>query len=120
METLTLKVEVRTKAELEREAADQGVNRSAYVRGLIEARHEVDDLREQVREQETTINRLDNQLKAANSRIDDANDAIAYVDDERRYRRAGLLTRFKWWVSGMPDDASVGADTGDSEDGPDG
>jgi septal ring factor EnvC (AmiA/AmiB activator) len=111
METLTLKVDVRTKAELEREAADQGVNRSAYVRELIEARHDADDLRDQVREQETTINRLDNQLKAANTRIDDANDAIAYVDDERRYRRASVLTRFKWWVTGVP---------GDGEGGPEG
>ncbi len=49
---------------------------------------------------------LQRQLAAANQRIDASNELVQYVEEERtaeqRRREVEVLTRAKWWVTGMP------------------
>ena len=65
---------------------------------------------------------LQRQLAATNSRIDEVTEIVEYVDEQReleRYRerrermvdQAGVLTRAKWWLTGVP------VDGGRSDDG---
>jgi|APHM01.1.fsa_nt_gi hypothetical protein len=51
---------------------------------------------------------LQRELRAANKRIDTANEIVEYVETERslerRRSKAGALTRLKWWMTGMPEE----------------
>ena len=75
----------------------------------------VEELRETVDELETELDSLEarntdltNQLAEANTRIDAASEIVEYAKTERsaqeRWREAGLLTKAKWSVFGVPND----------------
>ena len=84
-------------------------SKSDAVRTIIdrqwELQSEVDDLKNENKE-------LRNQLAATNQRIDEVNDLVEYVDEQRslersreereeRRAKAGILTRAKWYLVGM-------------------
>jgi len=92
-------------------------------RRVAAAEHDLDELlaaADRVAELETDLEHaearqddLRRQLQAANSRDEDHQELVEYVRDERRIQQrreereelkatAGLLTRAKWWVTGMP------------------
>lgn len=106
--TVTFKLDPELVDDLDDEADEAGVSRSEYLRNIIESRHDTDELEAEIEDLENRIEDLRNQLASANTRIDAANEIVEYVEEERtveRHRRhAGLLTRAKWWVTGMPAD----------------
>ena len=74
----------------------------------------VANLQQDLEDAETETDRLQRELAATNRRVDEHQELVAYVEDERRMQRqreerermketAGVLTRAKWWVTGMPD-----------------
>lgn len=130
MQQITLRLDEDTIESLDREAEERGESRSEYLRDIIASRREGEYLRKghawevhrirreherEVAEYERELDHLrakvddlQRQLAAANRRIDTTNELVRYVEDERtaeqRRREAGLLTRTKWWLTGMPDD----------------
>ena len=99
--TVTFKLNPELVDELDDEADEKGVTRSAYLRNIIESRHRADEL-------EARVDELRNQLRNANQRIDASNELVREVERERtlaeRKAGAGALTRLKWWATGMPKD----------------
>jgi DNA repair exonuclease SbcCD ATPase subunit len=130
MQQITLRVGVRTLAELEREARDLGRTRSEHIRDVLESRHEHeqntdelhgrvaeleserDDLRDRVEAREDRIEDLEGQLRERSrveDKIEDLPDKIRSTGtyQERRQRlldQASLAERLKWKVTGVPVD----------------
>lgn len=102
MEQITVRLEPDVIAELDEEAADRGDSRAEYIRHVIDSRHDVEEL-------QTEVDRLHRELAAANRRVGEHQELVRYVEDERsaeqRRRKAGLLTRSKWWLFGQSDGA---------------
>lgn len=84
-------------------------SKSEVVRALID-RHE--ELQTEVERLRTEREELRSQLAATNQRIDEVNDLVEYVEEQRTLERsraereerraqAGVLTRAKWWLVGM-------------------
>jgi len=85
---------------LESEAEDRGVSRSAYIRDVLESRRDAQEL-------ERKVERLKNQLRAANSRHDEHTELIEYVERERELqqlererRTASIWERARWLLFG--------------------
>jgi len=55
MEQITLRIPLRLKAELEREAAERGVSRSEHMRNVLGQRADVDELRDRLEQREARI-----------------------------------------------------------------
>ncbi len=102
MATITIKISDNA-LEAAQELADEqhDGNRSAALRELIDNGLDYDAL-------ETENERLQRQLTAANRRYDEHSELVEYVEEERSITRqraqAGITTRLKWWVTGMPDE----------------
>ena len=62
MEQITLRIPVRLKADLEREAESQGVTRSEHIRNTLATRHE-HDISQRVAELEAQIDELKDDLE---------------------------------------------------------
>jgi peptidoglycan hydrolase CwlO-like protein len=90
------------EAVKEAEGLDSDV---AAVRECIDRTQEHADAQQRV---EARIEELRNELAAANRRIDSADELVEYVSEERsveqRRRQAGIVTRAKWFLTGMPDE----------------
>jgi uncharacterized coiled-coil protein SlyX len=91
------------RAELEREHAQE---RDEYEERIA-------DLEEQLEAKENTISELRRQLAATNRRVDQHQELVEYVEQQRdleRYRarreqmldQAGILSRWKWKITGVP------------------
>jgi hypothetical protein len=112
MQQITLRIPEDTVAELDDEADEHGVSRSEYIRDILDSRHEhdgdVDALRTQVDELQTELERVRNEKRLILSEREEKQELARYVEDERRaeqrWREAGLRTRLKWRVFGMPPD----------------
>ncbi|ELY62413.1 hypothetical protein [Natronococcus jeotgali] len=76
---------------------------------------EYERLTERVGELQQERDRLERKLTATNTRIDEVTELVEYVDEQReleRYRerrerlldQAGVFTRAKWWLTGVPVD----------------
>jgi len=87
---------------------------SAAVRAVFDRAAEVDELRDQRDDLRNQVDELRSQLAAANTRIDAANEIVEYVEEERAVRsrrewreekqaHAGLASRLKWTLVGMPE-----------------
>lgn len=76
MEQVTVRVPLRQKAELEREAAERGVTRSEHIRDVLDRREEVDRLRERLERREARIDDLEEQLRRR-SEVEEKIDALA-------------------------------------------
>jgi predicted nuclease with TOPRIM domain len=95
-------------AEIEELAEREGVTRSEYIRDSLDARQKLDDL-------ETENERLRRQLTAINQRVDEHQDLVEYVQEERSLaqeqrerRNAPMWTRAKWYVFGRSDEGGDG------------
>ena len=68
----------------------------------------VDELEADLEHTEARVEDLRRQLQAANAKDERGQELANYVEDERRveqqWREAGLLTKTKWKVFGMPGD----------------
>lgn len=107
MESVTVKLPDTTIDSLEAIADEEyDGNRSDAIRDLLAKGMDYDDL--QARHDE-----LQRQLAAVNSRQEDVTELVEYVEQEReadRYRdrrrrlvdQAGVVTRAKWWLTGVP------------------
>lgn len=119
MQNVTIRLPIRLLAELEREAEQQGVSRSEYIRTQLETRDEherVQRERERLRaeyekeiaELHERIEYLENRERVILEERQEKQELVRYVEDERtaaeQWRQAGLLTKAKWAVTGMPDD----------------
>lgn len=115
MTAISLRLDDDLLESLDSEAEQTGVSRSEYIRATLEARHETDvlhehieDLQAEIDELETERDRLQRQLTATNQRVEEHQELVEYVEEERslskRRAHAGVLTRAKWWLTGMPED----------------
>lgn len=77
-------------------AADDGPyeSKSEAMRSFINAD-------EQVRELEQEVERLNRERRQLLEQRSENTELRRYVEDEQRYRQAGLMQRLKWWVRGM-------------------
>lgn len=98
MEQVTVRVPLRLKAELEREAAERGVTRSEHIRDVLDRRGEVDRLRERLERREARIDDLEEQL-ARRSDVEEQIDVLAKRVEEREAAAdAPFFVRWRrWW-----------------------
>jgi peptidoglycan hydrolase CwlO-like protein len=103
--------EVRDEESLD---ADAAAVRAVFDRAMdADARlqrrdAEVQRLESELQQRDARIEELRSELAAANRRIDDVGELVEAVEAERslteRRARAGVLTRAKWWFTGMDDE----------------
>ncbi|MDG5821635.1 hypothetical protein [Natronococcus sp. A-GB7] len=121
MPRLTITITDEQAEILEGKTGDGGEyeSKSEAVRTFIT---EYERLTERVDELQNERDRLQRQLAATNSRIDEVTELVEYVDEQReleRYRerrermvdQAGVLTRAKWWLTGVPVDGDRSDDS---------
>lgn len=133
MEQITLRLSADTLEDVEAEAAEHDRSRSEHLREVVDSRHddppeverlreERDALREQVADLQTELEQLErdrqsaeaevdeltSKLAAAHERIDTTNELVRVAESDlsvrERKQRAGVLTRARWWLTGMDDD----------------
>lgn len=112
MEQITLRVPADTLESLESEADERGISRSEYIRDILESRNEhaesVDELQAKVDDLEADLDRVREEKRLILQEREEKAELARYVEDERtaeqRWRQAGLGTRFKWRIFGMPSD----------------
>ncbi|EMA25427.1 hypothetical protein C435_02502 [Haloarcula marismortui ATCC 33799] len=112
---VAVRVPLRQKAELEREAAERGISRSEYIRTILTDRHRVDELEERLSIREDRIDELQTQLAERSQiqeQIEDLPDKIRgeMTYQERRQRmldQASLTQRLRWKVTGVPVDETT-------------
>ena len=80
---------------------------------LLATAEQVAELEDELEHQKARADDLRRQLKAANAKNDRMQELANYVEDERRveqqWREAGLLTKTKWRLFGMPSEAQESA-----------
>lgn len=109
---VAVRIPLRQKAELEREAREKGVSRSEYMRTILDDRHRVSELEERVVQKQNRIDELETQLgerSRVEEKIEELPDKIRDVGtyQERRQRmldQASLTQRLRWKVTGVPVD----------------
>ena len=88
----------RTESELE-------ALRSEHESELEDVRAEYES---EIQRLEARVDELQGQLRAANNRYEEHTELVKYVESERslaeRKASAGIATRMKWWITGMPAD----------------
>jgi predicted DNA-binding protein len=109
---VAVRLPLRQKAELEAEAAERGVSRSEYVRGILDDRHRIDELADRVQRKQDRIDELEGQL-TERSRVEEKIETLPdRIRGEMSYRerrqrmldQASLTERIKWRVTGVPVD----------------
>lgn len=106
MEKVSATVEDRHVEMLDEHPAD---SRSEALREILDEREDlrdrVDDLEDKLEHQEARAEDLRRQLREANRRDDDVDELVEYVERERsveqRRREASIVTRARWWLTGM-------------------
>lgn len=86
-----VRIPLRLRAKLEREAAERGASRSEYIRNILTDRHRVDELEERLNIREERIDELETQLAERSQipeKIEDLPDKIRgeMTYQERRQR----------------------------------
>jgi predicted nucleic acid-binding Zn-ribbon protein len=112
---VAVRIPLRQKAELEREAAERGTSRSEYIRNILTDRHRVNELQQRLDIREERINELETQLAERSqiqTKIEDLPDKIRgeMTYQERRQRmldQASLAQRLRWKLTGVPVDETV-------------
>jgi hypothetical protein len=119
MKNITVRLDESLIADLEEEADEHGVSRSEYIRNTLATRHEHDGEHEEYEERIAALEREIADLEQENDRLkrekrlileqrEENTELIEYVQEERTLERrraeAGILTRTKWWFTGMPAD----------------
>ena len=81
---------------------------SEYEGRMREYDRRVSEYEERIDELKTERDRLERKLTAANDPQDDVGELVEYVETEKtlseRKAHAGITTRAKWWLFGMPED----------------
>ena len=107
---LSVRLAIRTIAELERESQQLGVSRSEYIRQIIDDRHRADALEQRLTVREDRIDELEQQL-ARRSQVEEKIENLpAQIQQQRSYQerrqrawdQASVLQRMKWRVTGIP------------------
>jgi Ribbon-helix-helix protein, copG family. len=109
---VSVRIAIRQKAELEREAEERGVSRSEYMREILDERSRVDELEERVERKQNRIDELEEQLTARSQieeKIENLPDKIrgdrSYQDRRQKKLDEGSVTqRLVWKVTGVPVD----------------
>jgi predicted nucleic acid-binding Zn-ribbon protein len=107
---VAVRIPLRQKVELEREAAEQGDSRSEYIRSILRDRHLPEQLSREVERKEDRIAELEHQLterSRVEEKIDELPDKItddeSYRDRERRvWNNGSTIERLKWRITGIP------------------
>lgn len=105
----------KSKAAAALLAEARGLRESEYdnLDVLLATADRVGDLEDELEHQEARADDLRRQLKAANTTNDRMQSLARYVEDERRveqqWREAGLLTKTKWRLFGMPSESQKSA-----------
>lgn len=106
MKQITLRLPEDTLDELEAEAEERGVSRSEHIRDILDDRHRVEQLEARVDELETEVERQQRARRQLLEQREEHDELVAAVQEERsverRRREAGVMTRAKWWLTGMP------------------
>jgi chromosome segregation ATPase len=109
MEQITLRIPSDTLEEVESEADEEGKTRSEYLRDVIDSRHEHEELRTEVERLRTEVERKERRVEAVLEQREEHTDLVRAVEREQslqeRKAKAGVVTRLKWWATGMPDDS---------------
>lgn len=125
MHPITLRLSEDTLAELEEEAEARDMSRSEYIRSVIDARNEYDELQadydrlraeyerkldelrdeyeERIEELETENERLRREKRMILEQREEHTELVRYASTEKAYREAGLGTRMKWFLFGRND-----------------
>lgn len=104
MESVSTRLDNETYEKLEEIVDERDSSMSAVVRELIEKGLKYDDLK-------TERDRLQRELAATNRRVDEHQELVRYVEEERSLRErrearesAPVWRRAKWWMFGAPAD----------------
>ena len=110
MRHISVKIDEELGEQVDEYADDehQGV-RSDAVRDLLRRGLDYDSMKAE-------LDDARRQLRETNRRIDETNELVAWVDEQREIERrrldreemrdtAGVLTRAKWWLTGMPSES---------------
>ena len=103
MPRLTITIDEDQAALLEEKTGEgaEYESKSEAVRELIRRGEWAD---ERIAELERERDRLERKLTAALDTREEHTELVRYVEGERSYRAAGIVTRAKWWLLGMPDE----------------
>jgi len=109
---VAVRIPLRQKAELEREAVERGVSRSEYMRDILDDRGRVEELEERLKRKQDRIDELEEQLterSRVEQKIEDLPDKIRgeMSYQERRQRvldQASIAQRLRWKITGVPVD----------------
>lgn len=68
----------------------------------------VEDLESELEQTEARVEELRSKLVATSEKVEASNELVRVVEEEQslqmRRAQAGVLTRAKWWFTGMPED----------------
>jgi chromosome segregation ATPase len=108
MENVSVRVDAETIESVEREATDAGLSRAAYLREIIENRHESDEYETEISRLNTEIDRLKREKRQILDQREENKQLRRYVETEQtnaeKRRQAGLPTRVKWFLFGDRDE----------------
>ena len=119
MPNLTVRADESLLADLDADAEERGVSRAEYVRRELESRHESDErvaaLESELAECQSKSADLETELertKRAHRQLldqrEEHTELVRAVERERtleeRRASAGVLTRARWWFTGVPEE----------------
>jgi Arc/MetJ-type ribon-helix-helix transcriptional regulator len=110
MEQTTIRLPAELLERIDESVADTEQSRSEYIREELRAaeelRERVDALEEEVADLETELERVHREKRQVLEQREEHGELVAAVQEERdaeqRRREAGVMTRAKWWLTGMP------------------
>lgn len=103
MEQITVRVPEDMLESLDAEAEERDRDRSEHIRAVLASRHEHDELRNEVNDLQTEVERLRREKRQVLEQREENQKLVRYVDHELEWRSAPLTKRLKWWVTGKPD-----------------
>lgn len=115
MKNVTVRMPDEKVEELDAEADERDMSRAKYIRSIIESRHgsdvsedELERLRESRDELKREVERVQREKRQILDQREEHTELVKAVQSERtiaeRKAQAGIATRSKWWLTGMPDD----------------
>lgn len=103
--SITIRLREELIEELDREAEDNDISRSEYVRQILQDRDEVDELREEIERleerlnsREARIDELETQLRRRSQIEEKVEEMALEVREERESSNAPFFVKWaKWW-----------------------
>jgi len=104
-EQTTIRLTESLLDEINEEAEERDLNRSEYIRQLLQNRHkadelrdEVDTLREQLASREKRVTELEEQLRKRREIEDKVDEVAMEVKEQRESSNAPFVVKwYKWW-----------------------